>query len=403
MTHSTHSSSKPSSATYPTLRTERSRSRATLRFLCVRLDSLGDVLMTTPAIAAIRETYPAAHITLLTSQAGGAIAPLLPDIDETLIYDAPWLKATAPRKNSQPEFEWIEQLRDRQFDIAIIFTVYSQSPLPSAMMAYLADIPLRVAHCRENPYQLLSHSIRDPEPETLIRHEAQRQLDLVATLGCKTHNPRLRLHVPASAHATIAQRLAKLNLDSNFNARPWIVVHAGASAPSRRYPPHLFAQAVQSLIDQGITPLFTGIDSETSLIEQIRNDLTGPTHSLVGQLSLSELAALLSAAPLLLSNNTGPVHIAAAVGTPVVDLYALTNIQHTPWRVPNRVLYQSVACRCCYKSICPEGHHDCLSKVSPEKVVEAVLSLLEITQQENVSNDCRTQVSQSPLAKLIEV
>jgi ADP-heptose:LPS heptosyltransferase len=81
----------------------------------------------------------------------------------------------------------------------------------------------------------------------------------------------------------------------------------------------------------------------------------------------------------VLANNTGPAHIAAALGTPVVDLYALTNPQHTPWAVPNRVLSYDVPCKYCYKSICPMGHHDCLRRVAPEAVVAAVRDLFEET------------------------
>ena len=99
------------------------------------------------------------------------------------------------------------------------------------------------------------------------------------------------------------------------------------------------------------------------------------SFSLAGELDLGELAALLAMAPLLIANNTGPVHVAAAVGTPVVDLYALTNPQHTPWGVPNRVLNHDVPCKYCYKSVCPEGHHHCLTLVPPEAVVEAVRAL----------------------------
>ena len=101
-----------------------------------------------------------------------------------------------------------------------------------------------------------------------------------------------------------------------------------------------------------------------------------PSHSVAGELSLPDLAALIERAPLLISGNTGPVHIAAAVGTPVVDLYALTNPQHTPWLVPGRVLNHDVPCQPCYKSICPEGHHHCLELVEPGEVVRAALDLL---------------------------
>ena len=86
-------------------------------------------------------------------------------------------------------------------------------------------------------------------------------------------------------------------------------------------------------------------------------------------------AALLAQTTLLVANNTGPVHVAAAVGTPVVDLYALTNPQHTPWQVAHLVLNHAVPCAYCYKSICPEGHHSCLSKVSPDEIVGAVQML----------------------------
>ena len=343
------------------------------RILCIRLDAMGDLMMTTPAIAAIRETHPSCHLTLMTSSAGSVVASLLPGVDEVMVYDAPWLKATAPRENSQPEHTWFEEIRDRHFDAAIIFTVYSQNPLPSAMMAYMADVPLRLAHCRENPYQLLTHYIPEPEPEQFIRHEAQRQLDLVASIGCTTADPRLRINLSEKAQQSVANRLNQLGLDTHRN---WIVLHAGASAPSRRYSLEQFVQVTQTLAQKGITALFTGTQSEQSLVESIRQQVAVPSLSLAGQLNLSEMAALLAAAPLLLSNNTGPVHLAAAVGTPIVDLYALTNVQHTPWQVPSRVLYHDVDCRLCYKSICPEGHHHCLRLVTPNQVVAAVLDLL---------------------------
>jgi ADP-heptose:LPS heptosyltransferase len=100
---------------------------------------------------------------------------------------------------------------------------------------------------------------------------------------------------------------------------------------------------------------------------------------LAGCLDFAELCAVVEAADVLVSNNTAPVHVAAAVGTPVVDLYALTNPQHVPWRVPHRLLFRDVPCRYCYKSVCPEVHNDCLARVSPGEVAEAVRSLLAST------------------------
>lgn len=343
--------------------------------LCIRLDTIGDVLMTTPAIRALKVSQPHRRVTLFTSEAGAAVAPLLPDLDDILIYDAPWLKATALRGSSQPEYAMVEQLRHLKFDAAVVFTVYSQSPLPSAFLCYLADIPLRLAHCHENPYQLLTHWVRDLEPEHYVRHEVRRQLDLVATVGCHTEDERLSLRVPEVARCQVLHLLDNLGLDLS---RPWVVIHPGATALSRRYPPESFAAVARQLIlEVGLQLVFTGTQPEQELVEQIQAAMAIPSHSLVGQLNLGELAALLELAPVLISNNTGPVHVAAAVGTPVVDLYALTNPQHTPWEVSHRLLFHDVPCKFCYKSICPEGHYDCLRRVAPETVVRATCELLE--------------------------
>src|SRR5436305_12821711 len=118
------------------------------RVLCVRLDTLGDALMTTPALRALKEAHPGRHLTLLTSAPGAAAAALVPEIDDVIVYDAPWLKATAPRPDSEPEWAMADRLRRLGFDAAVIFTVFSQNPLPAAMLCFLADIPRRLAHCR---------------------------------------------------------------------------------------------------------------------------------------------------------------------------------------------------------------------------------------------------------------
>lgn len=341
--------------------------------LGVRLDTIGDVLMTTPAIRALKQARPGRRITLLTSSAGAAAAALVPEIDAVLVYDAPWLKATPPRADSHSDLAMIEQLRRGGFDGAVIFTVYSQNPLPSALLCYLADIPLRLAHCRENPYQLLTHWVPETEPERGVRHEVRRQLDLVAAIGCRTSEERLSLRVPAAAQRRVDLLLADLLAPG----RPWVVIHPGATAPSRRYPPASFAEVARRLVEElDCQVFFTGTAAEHELVEEIRTRMGAPSRSLVGQLELAELAALIARAPLLVANNTGPVHIAAAVGTPVVVLYALTNPQHTPWQVPSRVLAHDVPCKYCYRSICPEQHHHCLRLVPPEAVARAAVELL---------------------------
>lgn len=341
--------------------------------LAVRLDHLGDVLMTTPAIRALKEGRPDRRVTLLTSPAAAGVAALVPEVDDVIVYDAPWMKATAPRADSAPDFAMIERLWAGRFDAAAIFTVFSQNPMPAAFLCYLADIPLRLAHCHENTYQLLTDRLPDPEPASGIRHEVRRQLDLVAAVGCRTADERLSLRVPEAARARVRLLLDARGID---RGQPWIVVHPGASAPSRRYPAAGFAAVARRLVREvGWQIVFTGLPAEREVICPIQQAMAAPSQAFVGDLDLGELAALIEAAPLLLANNTGPAHIAAAVGTPIVDLYALTNPQHTPWGVPNRVLSHDVPCKNCFKSICPLGHHDCLRQVAPDMVVAAVVDL----------------------------
>ena len=342
------------------------------RVLCIRLDSVGDVLMTTPAIRALRRSVADREVTLLTSTAGAQVAALIPEIDRTLVFDAPWMKSTGNEPTQ--DFAILDRLRDGRFDAAIVFTVYSQNPLPAAYLAHLAAIPLRLAHCRENPYQLLTDWVPETEPQQQVRHEVRRQLDLVAATGARADDERLSLRVPAAARQRVDARLASLG---RTPSRPLVLVHPGASAPSRRWPPEHFAQAASLLSRRGCDLVFSGSPEETNLVEQIRAAMDAPSVSLAGELDLAELAAAVEAADLLLVNNTGPAHMAAALGTPVVDLYALTNPQHTPWMVRSRVLSHDVPCRNCYRSVCPEGHHDCLRRVAPQDAADAAMELLE--------------------------
>ena len=349
--------------------------RAARSVLCIRLDAMGDVLMTTPALRALKQSAPR-QLTLLTSHAGAAIAPLIPEIDQVLIYEAPWLKSGAAQAQPAADLDMLAHLRAQRFDAAVIFTVYSQNPLPSALMCYLADIPLRLAHCRENPYRLLTDWLPETEPQQHIRHEVQRQLDLVAYVGATTDDAGLSLQVPSHAATALRARLAAARIDGT---RPLVLIHPGASAPSRRYPPALYAQVLPMLIARGLQVVFTGTAADAEAIARIRRGYERTTVSFAGVLDIAELAALIAHADILLCNNSGPAHIAAAVGTPVVDLYALTNPQHTPWQVPARVLSHDVPCKYCYKSECPQQHQRCLRAIEPAAVAAAVIDLLNET------------------------
>lgn len=342
--------------------------------LCVRLDTIGDVLMTTPAIRAVRQSDAGRRVTLLTSGPGAEAASLVPEIDEVIEYQAPWMKASDYRTDLAPDFEAIGKLRARQFDAAIIFTVYSQNPLPAALFCHLAGIPLRLAHSRENPYQLLTDWVRETEPADGIRHEVERQLDLVATVGYEVADRRISVAVPREAAESVSGILERCRIRRD---RPLVAIHAGATAASRRYPPENFAEVARRLaLHHGFQLVFTGSPSERDLVETIRRESRVETAAALLDLSLVEFAALLADVDVVISNNTSAVHIASGVGTPVVDLYALTNPQHVPWQVASRVLFHDVPCKYCYSSVCPERHHNCLRLVEPGKVVDAVLELL---------------------------
>jgi lipopolysaccharide heptosyltransferase II len=342
----------------------------------VRLDTLGDLLMTTPALRALKERAPGVRLTLLTSTQSEEAASFIPEVDDVIVYDSPWMKATERPGGAKSDFAMVERLRGRAFDAAVIFTVYSQNPLPAALICFLAGIPLRLAHCRENPYGLLTDWLADPEPQECLRHEVRRQLDLVAAVGAAPSHEGLSFRAPMDSPGALTNLLESLG-----QGFPWAVLHPGATAPSRRYRTDAWAQVVRGLLELGWRLVLTGTEDERRLEREILAALPPAllpaVHGVMGRLDLAGLSGLLSTAPMLISNNTGPVHLAAAAGTPVVDLYALTNPQHAPWRVAHRTLYHDVPCKYCYKSVCPLAHNDCLQRIEPAAVVQAALELME--------------------------
>jgi ADP-heptose:LPS heptosyltransferase len=234
---------------------------------------------------------------------------------------------------------------------------------------------LRLAHARENPYRLLTDWIPDPEPLAPVRHEVRRQLDLVAAIGATVVDEHLSVRVPPPAAREIREMLPRIGIRPGDR---WVVLHPGASAPSRRYPVDGYASVVRALVEEhGVRVVLTGGPEERDAVARIRAAAAPDRVPFAGGLDLGHLAALLAVAPVFIGNNSGPAHLAAAVGTPVVDLYALTNLQHAPWGVPSRVLAHDVPCKGCRKSICPVGHHACLRGVSPASVVSAALALLD--------------------------
>ncbi len=310
------------------------------RILCIRPDNMGDLLMTSPALRALKETF-GARITVLTSSMAAGIAGQIQEIDATIVFDVPWVKAGGAA-NEQAVFQVVQQLKDNQFDAAVIFTVYSQNPMPAIMLAYLAGIPLRLAYCRENPYQLLTDWVPDTEPYTVIKHQVRRDLDLVAHIGALPSTEQLSLTIPVDLWPEVKGRLQQ----QGFNpGKPWLIMHPGVSESKREYPAGLWASAIDHITAQtGYQVLLTGSAAEAGLTAAIHEQLLYPKQvfPVAGLFTLNEFIVLIEKSPILVSVNTGTIHIAAATGTPVVVLYALTNPQHTPWQVYNQILPYTV-------------------------------------------------------------
>jgi lipopolysaccharide heptosyltransferase II len=349
---------------------------AARRILCVRLDGLGGVLMCTPAMRALRDALPGRRLTLLGSPSGAAALPFIPELDDAIVHAAPWTETKAPAAPDELS-ALAATLAARRFDAAVVFTGYAESALPAALLCWLTGIPLRLGFCRENPCHLLTDRVEEAEPQAMVRHEVQRQLALVRHAGASPSaqtRPRLSFALRSADLAAVRMRLLRLGVDAD---RPWLLLHPGAGSASRRYPAGHWARVIELVAHRaGLPVVLAGGPGDVALAEDIRAGCGVPVQSLAGQLSLGELGAALHLATVALANNSGPAHVAAAVGTPVVVPYALTHPQHTPWHVRSRVLIQDVACRFCFASVCPAGHHGCMAGLAPERVADAVLELL---------------------------
>ena len=334
---------------------------------------MGDVLMTGPAIFSLRKKYPKARITLLVSRLGAKIAPFLPGIDDFIVFDSPWVRTYAKTPSSFSLNKISKLLKIRKFDAAIIFTVFSQNPLPSAMLLYLSDIPLRLGYCHENPYHLLSDWVPDPEPQKFIRHEVKRQIDLVSRIGCENESANLSIKLPLGSFQRMQKKILAEGVDLKRN---FLIIHPGCTEARRRYDAKFFAGLGKILKKYEKQILITGSEEEKNLAEEVASFVGKDAFSLAGKFEIDEFCALISASSLVISNNTVPVHIASAVGTPVLDIYAKTNPQHTPWMVPSGVLYFNVPCKECQRGICVKTKHPSKKAIPIDRAEKMALKLI---------------------------
>jgi ADP-heptose:LPS heptosyltransferase len=300
----------------------------------------------------------ARFVSFLCGPRGRAAAGLLPSVDTILQYRAPWIDPDPEPVDPASVSRLVDQLRRCHVDEAVIFTSFHQSPLPTALLLRLAGVGRIAAISDDYPGALLD--VRHRVPDDV--HEVERALSLAEAAGYA---------LPEGDSPSLAVR----PLPPCVRVAPYVVVHPGASVSARAADPDLQREVVAGIARSGRRVLVTGSRRERRLTAHVAGEAGS---DLGGRTSLADLAVVLSGAGALVSGNTGPAHLAAAVGTPVVSLYAPTVplSRWRPWGVPHVVLGdQSIACAGCRARECPVPGHPCLSGVTAEEVVAAVEQL----------------------------
>jgi ADP-heptose:LPS heptosyltransferase len=329
--------------------------------LVVRLDNAGDVLLAGPAIRAVATGSD--RVTLLAGPHGSAAARLLPGVDEVLEWRCPWIDPSPGPVRREDVDDLADLLAGHGFDRALVLVSFHQSPLPTALVLRMAGVPWVGAVSVDYPGSLLDlrHRVEEDLPE------AERALSLARAAG---------FTLPAGDDGRLAVRRPLPDVSALVPDGPFVVLHPGTSVPARAWPRERFAQAAALLTGTGRRVVVTGAPSETELTAAV----TGASSAvdLGGRTDLAELAAVLEAAQAVVVGNTGPAHLAAAVGTPVVSLFAPTvpAVRWAPYQVPTVLLGdQDAVCRDTRVTRCPFPGHPCLSTVGPEDVLSAVEQL----------------------------
>jgi len=276
--------------------------------LVARLDSAGDVLLTGPAIRAV--ATHADEVTLLCGPRGRCAAELLPGVDRLLEWCAPWIDPEPPPVDAADLHRLEARLASLRVDGAILFTSFHQSPLPLALTLRRAGVPAIAAISDDYSGSLLD--VRHRVPEGIP--EPNRALSLAAAAGYA---------LPADDDGLLQIRQPLADVTHLLGAVPagYVVLHPGASVPARAWPAQRYAETAEALAEAGFPVVVTGSAGERRLAAQVAGDAA---LNLSGRTSFAELAAVLAGAAAVVVANTGPAHLAAAVGTPVVSLFAPT-------------------------------------------------------------------------------
>jgi len=339
------------------------------RVLVVRLDSLGDVVLMGPAVRAVADggVGGPAQVWMLCGPQGAPAARLLPGVHRVLVWDCPWISNPAPSVTAahlDTLRELIDQCRPAE---ALILTSFHQSPLPLALLLRLAGVGTITGASTDYAGSLLDIRLRPGEDLPDDQPEALRALQIAAAAG---------FTLPAEDSGAL-RLLPTPHTGALTGRAPYVAVHPGAAVPARSWPAAHFREVVRLLAGRGIRSVVTGSAAERWLTADVADEWG---LDLGGRTDLATLAGVLGGAAVVISANTGPAHVAAAVGTPVVSLFApvVPAIRWAPYGVDVELLGdQAAPCRNTRATVCPVPGHPCLGSVTPAQVVAATMRLIE--------------------------
>jgi ADP-heptose:LPS heptosyltransferase len=335
------------------------------RILILRLDHLGDVLFATPALRALRDGLPDAHLSLLVSPAAAALVSPGDLVDEVRSFAAPWFARPPRRGGVRDALALARWMRDARFDAVLDL----RGDVRHLACMALARIPVRLGYGRTGGGFWVTH----PVPDRAV-HEVERNLDLVRVLvPGATAGPLVPPRLPPGAQAQAVRLLREAGCEPG---QPLVVVHPGAGYPSKRWEPELLARSVEELHAAGsLQLLLVGGADDVPEARALASHLASPLPSLVGSTSLLELLAVLQRAAVFLGHDSGPAHLAVASGVPCVLLYSGVNdlAAWGPWQGRVRVFRTPVPCSPCGLRVCNRAH-ECMRDLDPRAVAETVLA-----------------------------
>lgn len=341
--------------------------------LVIRLDNVGDVVMTGPALRTLKTALPEARVTLMASASGTRVAPLLPWVDRVMTHRAVWqdLWGAVPQDPAYDD-ALVAELRGGAFDAAVILTSFSQSPWPPAYACWRAGIPLRIGQSSEFGGSLLSQWIR-PLPHHF--HQVDRNLHLLESAGFEPAGTHLELAVPAEVDLNARGLLRSMGVEPES---PFIAVAPFATAAARTYEAARYAEVLRRLThDLRMPAVVLGGEREAGQAKAFLALTRGyPVYSLVARATVAEQGAVIARSALVLTNDSGPMHIADAFRRPTVVMYSGTELeeQWRPRTTRAKLLRRETACSPCYEFDCPR-HMECLDILPEEVVKEAELLL----------------------------